>query len=172
MNRGNIFRLSLVTGIIVIAAITGFSSQPKAEDKSAVQSTPEYPVLRDESDTVKIAKQTLDDLVNNYEQELEFAFFQNVSDRYLREYLDFKRNIENDFRAFDNIRINYWIDDEEAEGDTVSITIHWNRSVLPNMGGTPVLTTGQSKMLIEVKDGKGYLVDQTGDVLFGLVPTP
>lgn len=128
---------------------------------------PEYPAAANETEVIKAAKVCMDELVKNYNGEHEEDFFRNVSDEYLTSYLDFKIRVENDFRNFDQIRVQYWIDRELAEGKRVSIQIHWEKSTMTPTSGTPVLTRGTTKFIFEVNDGKALLMDQQDAVLFG-----
>ncbi|MBI4970583.1 MAG: hypothetical protein HZC17_01930 [Candidatus Omnitrophica bacterium] len=127
-----------------------------------------YPAKADETKNIELAKQAMQNLVDMYQAEREEAFFQNVSDRYLRSYVDFRTMVDSDFRTYNMIRIQYWIDREVEEGGRVNLNIHWERSWQPMTAGTPQLTQGHSKMVFEIMDGKATLVDQQEDALFGV----
>lgn len=127
-----------------------------------------YPTLQNEGSEIKLAKECLENLVNEYQNEKEELFFNYVSERYLQQYLDFKTRVNSDFRTFSSIRIQYYVDDEEKEADRVSLTVRWNRSWQTLTAAAPTLTQGNAKLLFEIKDGKAYLIDQQGDPLFGV----
>jgi len=168
----HIFRVVLVLVMIASAAsvTVAFSNQPNKGDLP--ENKTDYPVTANETDNIKAAKRALADLVYNFEQENFFDFFNLISDRMDRAYLDFKGMVENDFRSFDATRIQYFIDDIEAEGNVVAINFHWDRTwqATGMLSPAPTLMQGVTQFIFEIEDGEAKLGDQTGGVLFGVTP--
>ncbi len=157
--------------MMVSAISIAFASKP-SENYNANAKETDYPVTANETENIKAAKKALDDLVRAFERESLFTFFNLINNRFNRGYLDFKDRVENDFQTFDVIRIEYFIDDIEAEGNNVSINFHWDRSWMPQMvmATAPILMQGQTQFIFEVENGKATLNDQTGAAIFGVTP--
>ncbi|GAB6074951.1 CARDB domain-containing protein [Nautilia lithotrophica] len=126
--------------------------------------------------TIVVLNQSRDDKVKNvfkelmqyYEDENEDGFFSLVSeDRFLQDYMLFQQAIENDFRTYEILDFDYWIDKITSDGIKRYLYVKWVKRYQYLNGTRELVKRGYSRFLFDEINGKYKLIELAGNVLWG-----
>ena len=146
--------------LISIFLFFSFSAMAESEfDKDIVV------VNQSRSDKVKsVFKQ----LMNYYEEEDEQGFFSLVSeDRFIQDYMLFSEAIEKDFRDYDILSFDYWIDKITDDGIKRYLYVKWEKRYESANSTTEKTKTGYSRFLFDEINGQYKLIELAGNTLWG-----
>ncbi len=113
-------------------------------------------------------KSVFKELMKYYEDEDEDGFFSLVSeDRFLQDYMLFQQAIEKDFRTYEILDFDYWIDKITNDGIKRYLYVKWEKRY-EYIDGTKELTKrGYSRFLFDEINGKYKLIELAGNTLWG-----
>ncbi len=113
-------------------------------------------------------KAVFKELMNYYEEEDEQGFFSLVSeDRFLQDFMLFSEAIEKDFRLYDILSFDYWIDKITDDGVKRYLYVKWEKRFQANNQATEQTKTGYSRFLFDEINGKYKLIELAGNNLWG-----
>ena len=123
-----------------------------------------------------IHNQTRDDKVKSvfkklmkyYEDEDETGFFSLISeDRFLQDFMLFEQAIEKDFRTYEILDFDYWIDKITSDGVKRYLYVKWEKRYELINGNNELTQRGYSRFLFDEINGKYKLIELAGNNLWG-----
>lgn len=116
-------------------------------------------------DKVKIV---FDELMRFYEEEDYHGFFDLVSEeRFVQDYMTFSEAIDDDFRKYEIINIDKWIDKITSDGVKRFLYVRWEKRYETNDGSKEFFQRGYSRFLFDDVNGKYKLIELAGNNLWG-----
>jgi hypothetical protein len=116
-------------------------------------------------DKVKIV---FDQMMQAYEEEDSNAFFHFVwEDRFLQDYMTFSEAIDNDFRKYEIISFDSWIDKITTDGIKKYLYVKWEKRYETNDGSRQLTQKGYSRFLFDEMNGQYKLIEIAGNNLWG-----
>jgi hypothetical protein len=113
-------------------------------------------------------KQVFYKLMNYYEEEDENGFFSLVSeDRFLQDYMLFREAIEKDFRDYEILSFDYWIDKITDDGVKRYMYVKWEKRYEISNSTTEKTKLGYSRFLFDEINGEYKLIEVAGNTLWG-----
>jgi len=107
-------------------------------------------------------------LMSNYEEENEDGFFSLVSeDRFLQDFMLFEQAIEKDFRTYEILDFDYWIDKITSDGIKRYLYVKWEKRYELINGSDELVQRGYSRFLFDEINGKYKLIELAGNNLWG-----
>ena len=107
-------------------------------------------------------------LMSNYEEEDEDGFFSLVSeDRFLQDFMLFEQAIEKDFRTYEILDFDYWIDKITSDGIKRYLYVKWEKRYELINGSDELVQRGYSRFLFDEINGKYKLIELAGNNLWG-----
>ncbi|NOY12409.1 MAG: hypothetical protein GXP51_01565 [Deltaproteobacteria bacterium] len=125
-------------------------------------------VISDENMQDQVYK-TLDQLVKAYQDEDSFAFMRLVSDQFVSgtEVLD--SAIRQDFTAFDNISLNYTLNNVARAADgNLFVAISYNRMVTSSRSGETFSDHASTEFTFKLENGTPKIYSMKNPLIFGL----
>ncbi len=108
------------------------------------------------------------ELMNFYEEEDSYGFFSLVSeDRFIQDYMTFNEAIDEDFRKFEIINVDKWIDKITSDGIKRYLYVRWEKRYETNTGNREILQKGYSSFLFDEVNGQYKLIELAGNHLWG-----
>jgi len=116
-------------------------------------------------DKVKIV---FNEMMQYYEEEDENAFFNYVwEDRFIQDYMTFEEAIEKDFRNYEIISFDSWIDKITTDGIKKYLYVKWEKRYETNDGSRQITQKGYSRFLFDEMNGQYKLIEVAGNHLWG-----
>ena len=116
-------------------------------------------------DKVKIV---FSELMQNYEEEDSHAFFELISEeRFIQDYMTFSEAIDEDFRKYEIINVDKWIDKITSDGVKRYLYVKWEKRYETNSGNREILQKGYSRFLFDEINGQYKLIELAGNNLWG-----
>jgi len=116
-------------------------------------------------DKVKIV---FNEMMQYYEEEDENSFFNYVwEDRFLQDYITFEEAIEKDFRNYEIISFDSWIDKITTDGIKKYLYVRWEKRYETNDGSKQITKKGYSRFLFDEMNGQYKLIEVAGNHLWG-----
>jgi hypothetical protein len=113
-------------------------------------------------------KSVFKELMQNYEEENEEGFFSLVSeDRFLQDFMLFEQAIEKDFRTYEILDFDYWIDKITSDGVKRYLYVKWEKRYELINGSDELVQRGYSRFLFDEINGKYKLIELAGNNLWG-----
>ncbi len=108
------------------------------------------------------------ELMQNYEEEDSHAFFELISEeRFIQDYMTFSEAIDEDFRKYEIITVDSWIDKITSDGVKRFLYVKWEKRYETNDGRTQLTQTGYSRFLFDEINGDYKLIELAGNHLWG-----
>lgn len=116
-------------------------------------------------DKVKIV---FNDLMQFYEEEDSHSFFNLVSEeRFVQDYMTFNEAIDEDFRNYEIINVDKWIDKITSDGVKKYLYVRWEKRYETNSGNKELFQKGYSRFLFDEVNGEYKLIELAGNNLWG-----
>lgn len=116
-------------------------------------------------DKVKIV---FSELMQYYEEEDSHNFFDLISEeRFIQDYMTFSEAIDKDFRQYEIITVDKWIDKITSDGVKRFLYVKWEKRYETNDGSTQLTQTGYSRFLFDEINGQYKLIELAGNHLWG-----
>lgn len=116
-------------------------------------------------DKVKIV---FSDMMQFYEEEDSSSFFSYVSeDRFIQDFMTFTEAIDEDFRKYEIISFDSWIEKITSDGVKRYLYVKWEKRYETNLGGNQTTKTGYSRFLFDEINGEYKLIELAGNNLWG-----
>jgi len=116
-------------------------------------------------DKVKIV---FSELMQNYEEEDSYAFFKLISEeRFIQDYMTFSEAIDEDFRKYEIVTVDTWIDKITSDGVKRYLYVKWEKRYETNDGRTQLTQRGYSRFLFDEINGNYKLIELAGNHLWG-----
>jgi len=116
----------------------------------------------------KQIESTFKKMMNYYQNENESNFFSLVDkNSFLEDYMLFRQAIEKDFRTYDVLDFEYWIDKITSDGTKRYLYVKWKKTYQTINGTGTFIKKGYSRLLFDKVNGSYKLVELAGDVLYG-----
>ena len=107
-------------------------------------------------------------LMSYYEDEDEDGFFSLVSeDRFLQDFMLFEQAIEKDFRTYEILDFEYWIDKITSDGVKRYLYVKWEKRYELVSSTNELTQRGYSRFLFDEINGKYKLIELAGNNLWG-----
>ncbi len=107
-------------------------------------------------------------LMKYYEEEDEAGFFSLVSeDRFLQDFMLFEQAIEKDFRTYEILDFEYWIDKITSDGVKRYLYVKWEKRYELINTNDELIQKGYSRFLFDEINGKYKLIELAGNNLWG-----
>ncbi len=111
---------------------------------------------------------TFRQLMKYYKEENEDSFFALVDkDNFLQDYMLFRQAVEKDFRTYEILDFDYWIDKITSDGSKRYLYVKWKKLVQNISNSNAYTQKGNSRLLFEKINGKYKLIELGGDALWG-----
>lgn len=111
---------------------------------------------------------TFKKLMKYYQEENEEGFFSLVGkDNFLEDYMLFRQAIEKDFRTYDILDFDYWIDKITSDGNKRYLYVKWKKLIQNSTNPNAFTQKGYSRLLFDKVDGKYKLLELGGDAIWG-----
>lgn len=124
-------------------------------------------IVHDQSRDDKI-KIVFSELMQYYEEEDSHSFFELISEeRFIQDYMTFSEAIDEDFRKYEIINVDKWIDKITSDGVKRYLYVKWEKRYESNDGGTQLTQNGYSRFLFDEINGKYKLIELAGNHLWG-----
>ena len=108
------------------------------------------------------------ELMQYYEEEDSHAFFNLVSEeRFIQDYMTFSEAIDEDFRKYEIITVDTWIDKITSDGVKRFLYVKWEKRYETNDGKTQLTQRGYSRFLFDEINGEYKLIELAGNHLWG-----
>lgn len=108
------------------------------------------------------------ELMQNYEEENSQAFFDLISEeRFIQDYMTFSEAIDSDFRKYEIITVDTWIDKITTDGVKRYLYVKWEKRYETNDGMTQLNQKGYSRFLFDEINGQYKLIELAGNHLWG-----
>ncbi len=116
-------------------------------------------------DKVKIV---FSELMQYYEEEDSTAFFDLISEeRFIQDFMTFSEAIDEDFRKYEIITVDTWIDKITSDGVKRFLYVKWEKRYETNDGKKQLTQRGYSRFLFDEINGKYKLIELAGNHLWG-----
>ena len=113
-------------------------------------------------------KSVFKELMKYYEDEDEAGFFSLISeDRFLQDFMLFEQAIEKDFRTYEILDFDYWIDKITSDGVKRYLYVKWEKRYELINGNNELTQRGYSRFLFDEINGKYKLIELAGNNLWG-----
>ncbi len=113
-------------------------------------------------------KSVFKELMKYYEDEDETGFFSLISeDRFLQDFMLFEQAIEKDFRTYEILDFDYWIDKITSDGVKRYLYVKWEKRYELINGNNELTQRGYSRFLFDEINGKYKLIELAGNNLWG-----
>jgi len=113
-------------------------------------------------------KSVFKELMKYYEDEDERGFFSLISeDRFLQDFMLFEQAIEKDFRTYEILDFDYWIDKITSDGVKRYLYVKWEKRYELINGSNELTQRGYSRFLFDEINGKYKLIELAGNNLWG-----
>ncbi|WP_331774392.1 CARDB domain-containing protein [Sulfurospirillum sp. 1612] len=124
-------------------------------------------VVLDQSRDDKV-KEVFKQLMGYYEEQDSQGFFSLVSeDRFIQDYMIFSEAIEKDFRTYDILSFDYWVDKITSDGIKRYLYVKWDKRYEVTNGTTQIKKVGYSRFLFDEINGQYKLIELAGNNLWG-----
>ncbi len=124
-------------------------------------------VVLDQSRNDKV-KTVFQEMMNRYEEEDLNAFFSFVSeDRFHQDYMTFHEAIEEDFRVYDILNVDTWIDKITTDGVKRYLYVKWDKRYESTNSDTEINRLGYSRFLFDEINGEYKLIEIAGNNFWG-----
>ncbi len=111
---------------------------------------------------------TFKQLIKYYQNEDEEGFFSLVDkDNFIEDFMLFEQAIEKDFRTYEIVDFDYWIEKITNDGSKKYLYVKWNKKYTSSSSSSILSKKGYSRLLFEQINGKYKLIQEAGSVLFG-----
>lgn len=111
---------------------------------------------------------TFKQMMKYYQDENEAGFFSLVDkDNFIEDFMLFRQAVENDFRAYDVVDFDYWIEKITNDGTKKYLYLKWDKKYTAPNSSNIIKKQGYTRLLFENTNGNFKLVEVAGDVLFG-----
>lgn len=108
------------------------------------------------------------EMMNNYEEENLMDFFSFVSeDRFNQDYMTFSEAIEEDFRIYDILNVETWVDKITDDGVKRYLYIRWDKRYESTSSDTEINQLGYTRFLFDEINGEYKLVELAGNNFWG-----
>ena len=116
-------------------------------------------------DKVKIV---FDEMMQYYKEEDSHSFFSFVSEeRFIQDYMTFTEAIDKDFRKYETISFDKWIDKITSDGVKRYLYVKWEKTYESNEGDHARTRIGYSRFLFDEINGEYKLIELAGNHLWG-----
>jgi len=113
-------------------------------------------------------KTVFQEMMNRYEEEDLNAFFSFVSeDRFHQDYMTFHEAIEEDFRVYDILNVDTWIDKITTDGVKRYLYVKWDKRYESTNSDTEINRLGYSRFLFDEINGEYKLIEIAGNNFWG-----
>ncbi len=124
-------------------------------------------VVLDQSRDDKV-KTVFREMMNSYEEEDLTGFFSFVSeDRFNQDYMTFYEAIEEDFRIYDILSIDTWVDKLTEDGVKRYLYVRWDKRYESTASDTEINQLGYSRFLFDEINGQYKLIELAGNNFWG-----
>lgn len=117
-------------------------------------------------DKVKIV---FEEMMQAYEDEDYHEFFDFISEeRFIQDYMTFTEAIDKDFRDYETISFDKWIDKITSDGVKKYLYVKWEKYYETNNGSNQATQNGYSRFLFDEINGEYKLIELAGNNLWGV----
>lgn len=118
-----------------------------------------------------VVLETLDSLIQAYENKNITKFMSNISEDYVDDDMILDSSVRKDFSVFNYISIRYIINKIICSNDKLLVGITFNRMLVTTLDGIPSTSNGSLELTFKKDDdGKLKLYSSKGPKLFGITP--
>jgi len=129
-------------------------------------------VILSDRNVMSFIKEALDKMIAAYEGHDPKAFMALVSDEFAGDMTNLDRAIRKDFSSFDDIDLNYTLNNITSDSKGVSVSLSYRRSLVSTKTGQSLKDKGVTEFVFKMGDKGAKVYSMKNPLIFGITGAP